>query len=80
MNKSAIKNYAVWARRELMGEVEKRCAWWDVSEGADGDLDTVDGRVLGAHERDQRKERQTPARPADQIAQRKFLKSHLRPL
>ena len=56
MNDAAIKNYAVWARRELMGEVEKRCAWWDVSEGAGEELDTIDGRVLSTQEREQRKE------------------------
>ena len=28
MNDNAIKNYATWARRELIAEVEKRCVWW----------------------------------------------------
>ena len=55
MNDNAIRNYAVWARRELMAEVEKRCAWWGVREGADADADAVDGRVLSAQERGQRK-------------------------
>lgn len=54
MNDSAIKNYAVWARRELMSEVRKRCAWWDISEGAPEDVDTVNGRILSARERGQR--------------------------
>ena len=54
MNDNAIKNYAVWARRELMSEVEKRCAWWGISEDAQADAESVDGRVLGAQERKQR--------------------------
>ncbi len=58
MNDNAIKNYAIWARRELMGEVEKRCAWWGIApKGAVvADADTVDGRVLSRQERAQRKE------------------------
>ena len=55
MNDSAIRNYAVWARRELMAEVEKRCAWWGVREGADAEADAIDGRVLSAQERGQRR-------------------------
>ncbi len=55
MNDNAIKNYAVWARRELMAEVEKRCAWWGVREGADAEADAIDGRVLSAQEREQRR-------------------------
>lgn len=54
MNDNAIKNYAVWARRELMSEVEKRCAWWGISEGAQADVESIDGRVLSAQERKQR--------------------------
>ena len=56
MNDSAIRDYAVWARRELISEVEKRCAWWGISEGADTDAGSVDGRVLGSGERAQRAE------------------------
>ena len=56
MNDSAIRNYAVWARRELISEVEKRCAWWGISEGADADAESVGGRVLGSGERAQRAE------------------------
>ena len=54
MNDNAIKNYAIWARRELMAEVEKRCAWWGISEGAQTNVDSIDGRVLSAQERKQR--------------------------
>lgn len=54
MNDTAIKNYAVWARRELLSEVEKRCAWWSVSEDAQTDVDNIDGRVLSVQERKQR--------------------------
>ena len=54
MNDNAIKNYAIWARRELMSEVEKRCAWWGISEDAQADVESIDGRVLSAQERKQR--------------------------
>lgn len=54
MNSNTIRNYAVWARRELAYEVEKRCAWWDIREGAEADVDTIGGRVLSAQEREQR--------------------------
>ena len=54
MNDNAIKNYAVWARRELMSEVEKRCAWWGISEDEQADVESIDGRVLSAQERKQR--------------------------
>ena len=54
MNDNAIKNYAVWARRELMSDVEKRCAWWGISEDAQTDVDSIDGRVLSTQERRQR--------------------------
>lgn len=54
MNDSAIKNYATWARRELIAEVAKKCAQYDIAEGADISLDAVNGRVLTAQEKQQR--------------------------
>ena len=56
MNDTAIKNYAVWARRELVEAVGRRCALYAVSEGADPSLDSVGGRVLSSQERRQRKD------------------------
>ena len=43
-----------FGRRELTDEVVKRCAWWDIREGAEADVDTIGGRVLSAQEREQR--------------------------
>ena len=57
MNDTAIKNYAVWARRELMAEVSKRCTWWGILEkgSPEPDAESVDGHdvraLRGAFER-----------------------------
>lgn len=58
MDDSAIKNYCTWARRELMAEVERRCAIYDVSEEpqAPAGADSVAGRVLSDEEKRQRAE------------------------
>ena len=56
MNDTAIKNYATWARRELISAVQKRCAFFDISSDADANADSIDGRVLSAQERRQRRE------------------------
>ena len=56
MNDAAIKNYATWARRELISAVQKRCAFFDISSDADANADSIDGRVLSAQERRQRRE------------------------
>ena len=32
MNDSAIKNYATWARRELISQVQRRCARYGILE------------------------------------------------
>ncbi len=56
MHDSAIKNFCVWARRELMSEVERRCALYDISEHPEKpkDAQAVGGRVLSSQERKQR--------------------------
>ena len=56
MHDSAIKNFCVWARRELMSEVERRCALYDISEHPESpkDAQAVGGRVLSSQERKQR--------------------------
>lgn len=56
MHDSAIKNFCVWARRELMSEVERRCALYDISEHPENpkDAQAVGGRVLSSQERKQR--------------------------
>ena len=32
MNDTAIKNYAMWARRELIADVQKRCMRYGILE------------------------------------------------
>ena len=56
MHDSAIKNFCVWARRELISEVERRCALYDISEHPENpkDAQAVGGRVLSSQERKQR--------------------------
>ena len=56
MNDNAIKNYAVWARRELIAEVAKKCSFWGISDGdcPAASADSIDGRVLTSLERRQR--------------------------
>ena len=56
MHDSAIKNFCVWARRELMSEVKRRCALYDISEHPESpkDAQAIGGRVLSSQERKQR--------------------------
>ena len=56
MNKTAIKNYAVWARRKLIESVKQRAFEMEITDGGVNDpgLDTVAGRPLGSAEKTQR--------------------------
>lgn len=56
MDISAIRDEAPHARRQLMEGVERRCLLFGIEEGAARDARTVEGRVLSADERRQRKE------------------------
>ena len=58
MNDTAIKNYAMWARRELIADVQKRCIRYGILEEGSlpANADIVDGRVLTSTERTQRAE------------------------
>ena len=58
MNDTAIKNYAIWARRELISDVQKRCMKYGILEKGSlpGTADAIDGRVLTSTERQQRAE------------------------
>lgn len=56
MNTNAIRDVATRARRQLMEAVERRCLLYGIEEGARGDVDTINGRVLSAAERAQRRE------------------------
>ena len=56
MDKSAIKKYAVWARRELISRVSQRAALYEITDKGYGDAsaDSVLGRVMSAEEKRQR--------------------------
>ena len=56
MNDTAIKNYATWARRELIAQVQRRCARYGILEegSPDAAADAIDGRVLSSQEKEQR--------------------------
>ena len=58
MNDTAIKNYAAWARRELIADVQKRCMRYGILEedSLPANADTIDGRILTLAERTQRAE------------------------
>ena len=55
MNKNAIKNYAVWARTELMKQVAQKAYEYGVTESSlpDYNTDTVNGRLLSSDEKKQ---------------------------
>ena len=56
MNDTAIKNYCIWARAELLNEVENRMQRYGiVEEGAEpADVQTVGGVALSTQEQKQR--------------------------
>ena len=56
MNKSAIKEYAIWARKELIEQVKQRAYQYGISDKGYGDenASVIAGRVLSADERRQR--------------------------
>lgn len=58
MNKNAIKEYAVWARNELITQIKQRAFQYGISESDYGDVNAnvIDGRVLSNEEQKQRKE------------------------
>lgn len=55
MNKNAIKNYAVWARTELMKQVVQKAYEYDVTESSlpGYNTDNVNGRLLTGDEKKQ---------------------------
>lgn len=55
MNKNAIKNYAVWARTELMKQVAQKAYEYGVTESSlpDYNTDTVNGRLFTSDEKKQ---------------------------
>ena len=57
MDKNAIKKYAVWARRELLSRVAQKALQYDVdgTTPADPDAEIINGRLLTAAEKSQRR-------------------------
>ena len=58
MNKTAIKNYAVWARNELIERVTRKAFEYEVTKDnkLDGSLDIINGKPLTIDEKKQRQE------------------------
>ena len=57
MDKNSIKKFAVWARRELIIRVSQRAVQYEITDKGYGeyDADSVNGRVMSASEKSQRK-------------------------
>lgn len=57
MDKNAIKKYAVWARRELLSRVAQKALQYGVdgTTPADPDAEIINGRLLTAAEKSQRR-------------------------
>ena len=55
MNKTAIKNYAVWARNELIKQVTQKAYEYEVTKDSVPSLNTVsvNGRLLSNEEKNQ---------------------------
>ena len=58
MNKTAIKNFAIWARVQLIESAKQRAFEYEITETGENKagLDSVGGRLLTATEKDQRKQ------------------------
>lgn len=57
MDKTAIKKYAVWARQDLINRVKQKLYQYGITENEaiDKDADNVNGKLLSATEKTQRK-------------------------
>ena len=58
MNKTAIKNYAIWARVNLIEAVKQRAYQYEITKDSitDSNADVVSGKPLSKDEKDQRKQ------------------------
>ena len=58
MNDTAIKNFAVWARRQLIEDVKQQMAKWAIDEQGTvpATADVLNGNVLTPQQREQRAE------------------------
>ena len=58
MNKAAIKNYAIWARVQLIEAAKQRAFEYEITENGENkaNVDSIGGRLLSADEKEQRKQ------------------------
>ena len=58
MNKTAIKNFAIWARVQLIEAAKQRAFEYEITESGDNkaNLETVGGRLLSSTEKTQRQQ------------------------
>ena len=58
MNKTAIKNFAIWARVQLIEAAKQRAYEYEITENGENKpgLDMIDGRLLSADEKMQRRQ------------------------
>ena len=56
MNKTAIKNFAIWARVNLIEAVKQKAYEYEIKDGVESvaALDAVGGRLLSKTEKEQR--------------------------
>ena len=58
MNKTAIKNYAIWARVQLIESAKQRAYEYEITENGENNpnLETIGGRLLSKVEKEQRQQ------------------------
>ena len=58
MNKTAIKNYAIWARVQLIDAAKQRAYEYEITEDGENktNVDSIGGRLLSTNEIEQRKQ------------------------
>ena len=57
MNKTAIKNYAIWARVQLIEAAKQRAFEYAITDGENNpNLEIINGRILSSEEKNQRSE------------------------
>lgn len=73
MNDTVIKNFAVWARKQLIEDVKQQMARWEIDESGTtpASTDVLNGNVLTTQQREQRAEllRLCKAKDAEQLAE-----------
>ena len=58
MNKTAIKNFAIWARVQLIEAAKQRAFEYEITENSENkaNVDSIGGRLLSVDEKEQRKQ------------------------